>query len=86
MIGTGVVREGDIPQANLEVILKDEKGAEKGKTTSKDDGAFTFENVPPGAYKVSVTKAGSGTQRQGGADAKVEPGGKTDVPVGLFLK
>ncbi len=81
----GVVLAGDIPQGGLDVVLKDDKGAEKAKAKTKADGSFAFEGVAPGTYKVTARKPTSAAFLKGGADAKVEPGGKTAVKVELFL-
>ncbi len=83
---SGTVVEGSAPQPGLEVLLKDEKGAVKGVAkTSKDPktvGAFTFENVAPGAYTVSSAKVGSNTK--GEANVAVEASDVTGVEVKLF--
>ena len=67
---SGTVAEGDVPQPDLEVVLKDDKGAVKGITkTSKDPktvGTFVFENVAPGAYTVSAAKVDSNTKGEKG--------------------
>jgi hypothetical protein len=56
------------PQANLDVLLLDEKGAEKGKTKTDKEGVFVFDNVEPGKYKVTAVKTASNDK----ADQPVE--------------
>ena len=81
---TGTVLEGALPQPNLEVVLKDDKGAEKGRAKTKDDGKFVFEKVPPGAYSLTVTK--SATMREGTAHVSVEPNKTATAEIKLLMK
>jgi hypothetical protein len=64
----GKVLQGAILQPNLEVMLKDEKGAVKATTRTgkdgKERGAFTFNNVPPGVYTVSSSSSASKSRGQ----------------------
>jgi hypothetical protein len=80
---TGIVLEGPREQPDLEVILRDLKGAEKGKTKTKADGTFVFEGLAPGKYRVFSFKPAS--QRRGSAEAAVEPRRTTDVRIELSL-
>ena len=80
----GTVYEGSIPQPNLEVVLKDDKGAEKGRAKTKDDGKFSFEKVPPGAYSLTVTK--SATMREGTAHVDVAPNKTATAEIKLLMK
>jgi hypothetical protein len=74
----GTLLEGDRPQPKLDVSLLDAKGTEVGKTKTKDDGTFAFDDVAPGSYKVtavktaSVTKAEQAVAVKSGETAKVE--------------
>lgn len=68
----GFVFEADRLQPKLEVLLLDAKGEAKDKTTTDAKGKFVFEDVAPGAYKVSSTKASS--RRTGTASVKVLAG------------
>ncbi|MBM3993072.1 MAG: hypothetical protein FJ303_02785 [Planctomycetes bacterium] len=54
---SGHVVRGGLGQIGLEVLLIDEKGAVKDKTTSKEKGAFTFESVAPGVYFVTSARS-----------------------------
>lgn len=96
-VGTvrGTVEEGGIRQPVLEVVLRDEKAAvaatnpkaaDKGfelKTKTGMDGAFLFNNVPPGKYTVTATKPSSG--RAGQQPVTVEAGQTATVAITLFL-
>jgi hypothetical protein len=86
----GQVVEGPLPQANLEVVLRDERGKpvkdEKGAerlTKTGADGTFRFDNVPPGKYKVFTSKPSSG--RKAEKDVQVEAGQVATVMMMLFL-
>jgi hypothetical protein len=59
----GVVREGTRPQAGLNVVLSDEKGASQAKASTNEQGQFVFRDVAPGKYRLSCDK--SSTQRRG---------------------
>jgi hypothetical protein len=80
----GRVLEGPRPQAELEVVLKDTKGAEKAKTATRADGSFAFEDVPPGKYQVSTHKPLS--QRKGEMPVQVEAEKTAAVTLELFLE
>ncbi|MGL4461796.1 MAG: carboxypeptidase regulatory-like domain-containing protein, partial [Planctomycetia bacterium] len=81
----GMVREGALPQAGVEVVLADSTG-KVGKMKTKTDagGAYAFENVPPGAYLVMSAKVVS-TLRKGSAPVAVEAGKTAVVDVALRL-
>lgn len=86
----GTVQEGMRLQPNLEVVLRDDKGAavkdEKGlkkKTTTRADGTFLFENLPPGKYKVFTSKPVS--NRKAETTVEVEAGKTAVVTLSLFL-
>ena len=85
----GKVMEGDRPQAGLEVVLTDERGAEKGRVKTKDDGTFEFADLPPGKYKVSASKSSDGRKgvypRQPRDFIDLKPGGAATVELPLFL-
>lgn len=78
----GKVVEGTLAQAELEVILADDKEV-KARTKTKPDGTYRFEAVPPGKYKLHVEK--ESTNRKADADAVVKPGETTTVTLELFL-
>ena len=63
---------GDRAQAGLDVQLKDEKGMVKGTAKSNDKGEFSFENVPPGPYKVSSMKKESKTKGEAAVTVEVD--------------
>jgi hypothetical protein len=79
----GVVVEGEIAQANLEVVLTDDKGLEKGRTKTADGGKFAFDKVPSGKYLLSVSKPA--TKRKGNATVFVEPGKTATTTIKLLL-
>ena len=74
--------EGDRPQANLEVVLKDDKGKDKDKAKTKKDGSFAFEDVAPGNYSVATSKEASVTK--GESSVKVVSDKTAKVEVKLF--
>lgn len=82
MIG-GKVIEGRLPQADLVVVLLDDKGAEKGRVKTKGDGGFQFNDVPPGKYKLQVQK--EITNRKAEADVDVKAGEEKKVTLELLL-
>jgi hypothetical protein len=57
----GKVTEGDRDQVGLPVILTDDKGAEKGRTATKEGGAYEFTGLAPGKYRVSCVKTSRGS-------------------------
>ena len=52
----GKVAEGPRAQEGLTVVLRDEKNEVRGQTTTDADGAYKFENVKPGKYRVIASK------------------------------
>ncbi len=85
----GKVSYGTTPQQGLEVILRDDKGAQKGKTATKADGGFAFNDVPPGRYRVSSTKRPYGYAgqfpRKNDEFIVLKPGATAEAEVTLFL-
>jgi hypothetical protein len=79
----GTVTEGPRAQAGLTVILINEKKEEKGRATTNEEGFFRMENIPPGKYKVTVTKPAS--RRKGEAPVQVDPGQTAKVEVSLHV-
>ena len=79
----GQVFEGMRPQPNLLVILKDIAGKETARTQTRADGAFLFEGVLPGSYRIEVAKPESG--RRANSPILVPPGGlgKCDLHLSL---
>jgi Carboxypeptidase regulatory-like domain len=65
------------------VILVNEKKEEKGRATTDDTGFFRIENVPPGKYKVTVTKPA--TKRKGEVPVQIESGKTAKVEVSLHV-
>jgi hypothetical protein len=68
----GKVVEGDRPQAGVDVVLKNDKAEVKGTTKTNDKGEFSFENVMPGAYKVSSAKKASKTKGEEAVTVEVD--------------
>ena len=87
---TGTVVQGGQPQADLDVVLTDEKGAEKGKAKTKADGTYEFADVAPGKYRLNVKKANNG-RVAAHPSAKVDdfftmaPGGSVSAQLALLL-
>jgi hypothetical protein len=79
----GTVVEGPLPQAGLDVVLKDDKGKEVAKTKTKEGGSFAFAKVPPGKYTVSTAKVA--TKRKGQVPVTVEAGKTATVQIKLYL-
>jgi hypothetical protein len=86
---TGRVVRGSNPQPGLTVLLTDEKGAEKGKATTKDDGTFAFEGLPAGKYRLSATRPGLGFRgdfpSKAGEFIDLKPGATETAEVVLFI-
>jgi hypothetical protein len=80
----GTVYEGAVAQPDLEVVLRDDKGAEKGRTKTNADGKFAFEKLPPGPYSLTVEK--SATKRQGRANVVVEPEKTATAEIKLLMR
>lgn len=79
----GQVIEGRLPQKGLEVFLMDEKGMMvKAKKTTAEGGAFVFEDVSPGTYKVLCVKSAS--QTKGTVEVVVEAGKTNTIKIELF--
>jgi hypothetical protein len=79
----GTVVEGEYFRANLEVVLIDDKGMEKGKAKTDAKGQFVFENLPAGKYTVGSAKP-DGT-RKGSTPVEVKAGETAEVKVELYL-
>jgi hypothetical protein len=88
LAGTGQIRgkvlEGPRPQPGLEVILNDESGVEKARTTTRKDGTFLFDKVPAGRYVISCFKPITG-RRATSATIRVEPDRTETVTLSLSL-
>ncbi len=80
----GKVVEGEIAQPGLTVTLSDDKGKEKAKATTKDDGTFQFVDLPAGKYRAFAAKVSTG--REKGEAVEVKPGQTTAVELSLVLK
>jgi len=80
----GKVVEGEIAQPGLTVTLSDDKGKEKAKATTKDDGTFKFAELPTGKYRVFAAKLSTG--REKGEAVEVKPGETAAVELSLVLK
>jgi hypothetical protein len=79
----GKVFEGPRPQANLLVSLIDERGNTIARTTTGIDGAYLFEQVAPGAYRVQCIKPES--QRRATLNVTVEPDRMSKADLALSL-
>jgi hypothetical protein len=79
----GKVVEGPRGQPGLEVILRDEKGMEKGRAKTQSDGSFLFDNLKPGRYSLFCRKPD--TQRRASAMVTVSPNKTSSVTLNLSL-
>lgn len=79
----GVVMEGALPQAGLDVALEQAPGAALKTTKTDANGQFTFAEVTPGNYTVAATKSTS--QRKGSTPVKVEANQTTTTSIKLAL-
>lgn len=79
----GKVVEGSIPQAGIEVVLADSKGAPQAKATTANDGSFLFESLKPGSYVASASKPTSG--RRGAATVEVTGESTVGTTIELWL-
>jgi hypothetical protein len=78
----GAVMIGEAPQPDLEVILHDAKGKEKGRTKTGRDGVFVFEaKVPPETYRVWVPDPAG--QARGESQVQLKTLQKADVTIQL---
>ena len=78
-----VTEDGRV-QRELDVVLKDDKGAEKAKKAKADDGDYyVFEDLTPGIYNVSTSKRP--TNRGGSLQIKVKAGETAEDEVVLKL-
>ncbi len=78
----GKVVQGDRPQPNLPVLLRDAAGGVKDTTMTDDKGGFLFKEVLPGTYRVFASKTGDSTK--GETIVQVQEGQKkTDVSVSI---
>jgi hypothetical protein len=85
----GKVVQGDLAQPNLDVVLRDEKGAVKattktatGQEKGKARGTFVFANVPPGVY--TVASANSASKSRGQAAVTVDASDVSGVEIKLL--
>jgi hypothetical protein len=69
----GVVCYAERPQPGMTVNLEAD-GKPKGTTKTDENGRFTFDKLPPGAYTVSTTRTNYSTGLAGVAEVAVEPG------------
>ena len=79
----GKVVEGPRPQPNLVVTLIDERGKEIARTRTGLDGAFVFDRLPPGRYRLLCVKPES--QRRATQGGTVDPDrlAKTELSLSL---
>lgn len=80
----GKVVEGTLPQPGLTVVLLDDKGKEKAKAKTKDDGSFAFGDLPAGKYTLFVEKTTTGRVKR--LPVELAAGEEKAVELGLLLK
>lgn len=80
----GKVVEGTLPQPGLTVVLFDDKGKEKAKAKTKDDGSFAFADLPAGKYTLLAEK--TSTNRIKRLPLELAAGEEKTVELGLLLK
>jgi hypothetical protein len=69
-------------------VLSDEKGQEKARVKTDDDGKFVFNDVAPGKYRLTATKSRSRRTASYPRDKptfEVAPGAKLTIDLVLFL-
>src|SRR5262249_31073654 len=80
----GVIRENDLPQPGLKVVLLDAKGVQVAETKTNDEGAYLFEKVVPAPARAYSIKPS--TARSGAAPVQVAAGEPaTADPISLLL-
>ncbi|MBV9124302.1 MAG: carboxypeptidase regulatory-like domain-containing protein, partial [Planctomycetes bacterium] len=72
--GTVTWGGGRFALGGLDVSLKNAKGEEKKKAKTKDDGSYLFEDVEPGEYNVSSSRAANAGTDKGNTAVTVEAG------------
>ncbi|MGL4552315.1 MAG: carboxypeptidase regulatory-like domain-containing protein, partial [Gemmataceae bacterium] len=82
----GRLLEGERPQPGIDVVMTDEKGAEKGRATTDEDGAYAFKGVAPGKYRLSATKrTRRASHPRTPGTFEVAPGATVTADLVLFL-
>jgi hypothetical protein len=79
----GKVNEGGRAQGDLDVVLRNEKNEEKGRTKTGPDGSYRLDNVEPGKYKIIAMKVVS--NRRAEQAVVVEPGQTVTVDLTLIV-
>lgn len=79
----GVLREGNRPQAGLEVTLSDARGTALFKAPTDADGKYLFPGLKPGAYTLTAEKVA--TRRKAKANATAAAGTTTTADLDLYL-
>jgi hypothetical protein len=89
---------GQEPTAQLTGLITDPSGAAvpgaalnlvnintgfQWNTTSNESGNYTFSNLPPGSYRISIKKEGFGTITQEGINLAVSQSARLDFPMSL---
>ena len=82
----GIVELGGRPQAKVGVSLRDGDGKEKGAAITDEKGAFKFEGLPAGAYRILAARPDSGMGTKGDAAASAILGKTTKVSISLSRK
>ncbi len=80
----GVVNEGPLPQAGLQVQLTDHEGKNPLTTQTSPQGTFVFDKLKPGEYKLSTSKSAS--DRKASATATVVGGQTAQATLELSLQ
>ena len=79
----GRVELGGRGQPGLNVILRDADGKDKAAAGTDATGAFKFERVPPGLYRVVTSKPDSGVGTRGETPVTVEAGKVSKATIAL---
>jgi hypothetical protein len=79
----GVVNEGPLPQAGLQVQLTDAEGKNPQTAQTNPQGVFTFDKLKPGEYKLSTSKPAS--ERKASGTVTVVGGQTADSTLDLSL-
>jgi len=89
--GNGIREDGELPMANVPVILLDVASTPIAETVTATDGTYTFSEINPGSYRVafdpptgfSFSPADQGTDDT--IDSDVLSGGTTDLATLTFV-
>jgi Carboxypeptidase regulatory-like domain len=77
---TGFVTDEDgasIPGATVSLSLKDQPANDERQAVTNSDGSFSFTNVAPGSFQLTLSAPGFSTQQKSGS---LQPGEQAEIP------